>query len=143
MPNAFDTTVDLRLRPSMRALQLIFALHVVCIGLLPFAVSAKWPMLVLLAAFALSWFSLRRHPALGFGPRALTRIVWHADGNWSIHCSAGEVRAELMRGSLVHHRLLVLCFRDANGHRAARVIVGDEVDAEALRRLRARLSLAG
>ena len=26
----------------------------------------------------LSWFSLRRHTLLGFGPKALTRLTWHA-----------------------------------------------------------------
>lgn len=127
----------------MRALRMIFALHVLCIGLLPFAVPSGWPMLALLAAFAVSWLSLRRHPALGFGPRALTRIVYHADGGWSIYSGTRERRVELMRGSLVHRRLLVLCFRDVEGRRrAARVIAGDEVSEDQLRRLRARLSVA-
>ena len=142
MSNGFGMTVDLRLQPSLRALRLIFALHVVCIGLLPFAVPPGWPMLVLLAAFAGSWFSLRRHPSLGFGSRAVTRIVWHSDGTWSYFINGAEHRAELMRGSLVHPRLLVLCFRSAEGRRAARVIAGDEGPEDVLRRLRARLSVA-
>ena len=141
--SSFASTVDLRLRPSIRALRVIFLLHVLCIGLLPFAVPTGWPMLALLAAFAVSWLSLRRHPALGFGPRALTRIVYHADGSWSIHFGKEERRAELIRGSVVHRRLLVLCFREVDGRRrAARVITGDEASEDMLRRLRARLSVA-
>ena len=141
--SSFASTVDLTLQPSLRALRAIFVLHVFCIGLLPFAVPTGWPMLVLLVAFAGSWLSLRRHPSLGFGPRAITRLVFHSDGDWSLFQGKRERRARLLRGSLVHRRLLVLCFQTENGHRAARVIAGGEVDDDALRRLRARLSIDG
>lgn len=142
MANAFGMTVELRLRPSLRALQLIFALHVLCIGLLPLAMQSGPPMLVVAAAFAASWLWLRRHPTLGFGPRAITRMLWHADGSWSLWCDSREIRAELCAESLVHRRLLLLRFRSADGRRLTRLIAGDELDAEPLRRLRARLSVA-
>ena len=142
-------TVDLRLRPSLGALRVIFVIHAGCLALLPFAMQPGAPLLVLVAAFAASWFWLRRHPALGFGPRAITRIVWHADGTWTLHFDQwhGEARggqAELLPNSLTHAWLLVLNFRaEKSGKRYTRVIAGGEADAEPLRRLRARLSLPG
>ncbi|NKF21789.1 protein YgfX [Solimonas marina] len=140
MAGEFAATVDLKLRPSFRALRLIFVLHIVCIGLLPFAMPSGWPMLVLVAAFAGSWFWLRRHPALGYGPRAIERVIWHADGQWTIFVGGREARATLDGRSVIHRRLLVLNFRsEASGRRYARLITSADAAPEPLRRLRARL----
>ncbi|WP_154654793.1 protein YgfX [Solimonas variicoloris] len=139
--NSFASTVDLRLRPSLGALRVIFAVHVAALGLLPLAMRPGWPLVVLVAAFGVSWFWLRHHPALGFGPRAITRLVWHADGGWSLFRGEREMRAELQPDSLVHPWLMVLNFRDPQGRRCARVIAGGETEAEPLRRLRARLKV--
>ncbi len=144
MTNEFGMTVDLRLKPSMRALRLIFILHIVCLGLLPFAMQPGPPMMVLLAAIGLSWLYVRRHAALGFAPRSINRIIWHVDGEWTLHPERGTpVDAELLPGSLVHAWLLILRFRlKPDGAVATRLILGDEAEPESLRRLRARLSVA-
>ncbi|MGH8444666.1 MAG: protein YgfX [Solimonas sp.] len=142
MTNEFGMTVDLRLRASLGALRVIFIVHVLCIGLLLLAAPPGKLMIVLLAALAVSWFWLRHHPALGFGPRAITRLVWHADGQWSLFFGEREVKAELLDRSLVHPWLLVLNFRTTAGQRHARVIAGGEAEPEPLRRLRARLKIA-
>ena len=139
----FADSVDLRLRPSTRALMAIFVIHAIAIGLLPFALPPGAPLIGLVAAFAGSWFWLRRHSALGCGPRAVTRLIWHADGSWSLFVGEREGKAELLPSSLIQPWLLVLNFRAASGRRYARVIAGGEADPEVLRRLRARLSLAG
>ena len=98
-------------------------------------------MLGLLALIALSWFGLRRHPVFGFGPKALTRLTWHTEGGWTVHDKAGEYSAELQGNSYVHSALLVLNFRLKNGTRRTRVLMGDEVEAEQMRQLHARLSV--
>ncbi|MFT4046519.1 MAG: hypothetical protein QM661_07445 [Solimonas sp.] len=140
--SSFAATVDLRLRPSLSALRVIFVIHAACLALLPFAMQPGLPMFALVIAFAASWFWLRRHPALGFGPRAITRIVWHADGAWTLFFGEVVGKAELLGNSLVHPWLLVLNFRaEKNGRRYTRVIAGGEAEAGPLRRLRARLSL--
>lgn len=140
--NSFASTIDLLPGPSMRAFKLLFWLHVVPIAILPFAMQQGPMMLGLLALFALSWFSLRRHAVFGFGPKALTRLTWHAEGGWTIADKAGEYPAELQGNSYVHNALLVLNFRLQNGRRRTRVLLGDEIDAEQMRQLRARLSVA-
>jgi len=141
--NSFASTVDLSLQPSHRALRAIFLLHIVCLGLLPFSMQQGWPMLVLACAFALSWLSVRRHPVLGFSAQAITRMVWHADGTWTVYRGRGQpVAADLLAGSLVHPWLLLLRFRLESGASVARLIAGDELAPEALRRLRARLSVS-
>lgn len=139
----FDATIDLALRPSLRALSCLFWLHV---GVLVLALVAlrTGPVLALLAlAMAGSWFWTRRHPAFGHGRRALTRLTWHAEGAWTLHDASGaSFDAELLGSSLVHDALLVLNFRLKQGGRRSRVLLGDEIDDESLRRLRARLRMA-
>ena len=141
MSNEVDASIDLAPQPSLRALKILFALHVVAIVLLLVAVPPGAPMMLLAAAFGLSWFSLRRHPAFGYGPKALTRLTWHGDGKWTVHNTAGSSEAELLPASYVHPKLLVLNFRTGTGKRRTRVLVGDELPEDQLRQLRARLSL--
>jgi toxin CptA len=97
----------------------------------------------LASLIALSWVMTRRHAVFGFGPNALSRLTWHAEGEWTLHDTRGARwdRAELLGSSLVHDRLLVLKFRLPDGERRTRALLGDELDAEPLRRLRARLRL--
>ena len=139
--NSFVSTIDLSPSPSMRAFKVVFWLHVIPIAILPFAMKEGPMMLGLLALFALSWFSLRRHSVFGFGPKALTRLTWHAEGGWTVHDKTGEYPAELQGNSYMHSALLVLNFRLKNGTRRTRVLMGDEIEAEQMRQLRARLSV--
>lgn len=141
--NSFASTVELTLRPSHRALRAIVVLHLVCLALLPFSMQSGAPMIILAAALGLSWLYVRRHPALGFSPQSITRLVWHVEGQWILHRGRAEpVEAELIPGSLVHDWMLLLRFRLKSGATVSRLLLGDETEAEALRRLRARLSVA-
>ena len=140
--NSFVSTVDLTLRPSLRALQWLSVLHVVLIGLLPLAMQPGPMLWAMLALFAASWFGLRRHPVFGFGHKALVRLVWHAEGGWTLHDGAGRCfKAELLPGSYIHPQVQVLNFRSEQGKRYSRALLGDEATPELLRRLRARLLL--
>ena len=138
----FDSTIDLAPRASLRALTLLFWLHVAVLAGLMIALSPGPAMAGLAALSALSWLWTRRHPAFGFGPRALTRLTWHADGTWTVHNAAGaSSTAELLGNTLVHEYLLVLNFQFQDGRRRTRALLGDELDTELLRRLRGRLRL--
>jgi toxin CptA len=139
--SSFGATVDLTLQPSVRGLQALFFLHGIPVAALPFAMAPGVPMVLLLAGFAASWIWLRRHRALGFGPRALTRLVWHATGGWTVYNAAGtHADAELLPNSFRHAAILVLNFRLPDGSKRTRILLGDEAPVEALRRLRARLA---
>jgi toxin CptA len=136
----FDATIDLALRPSLRALTILFWLHA---GVLVLAVLSmpQGPVTMGLAALvAVSWIWTRRHYVFGFGPRALTRLTWHASGGWTVHDTAGHYDVQLEGNSVVHDLLLLLNFRLENGSRRSRAILGDEVDPDLIRRLRARLA---
>lgn len=140
---SFDSTIDLTPRPSMRALMAAFGLHIAVAAVLPFSMEPGWTMGAVALLIGLSWLSLRRHPALGFGPRALTRLTWHAEGGWTLHEASGDsFEAELEGSSLIHSRVLVLNLKLRNGSRRTRVLIGDELAPELMRRLRARLSQA-
>ena len=139
----FADTIDLAPRPSVRALTLLFVLHVAILALLVLSLRAGFALALMACAVAWSWLRLRRHPVFGYGPRALTRLIWHADGRWTIHDAGGAREAELHGSSIVLPGLMVLNFRIRGVGRRSRALLGDEVEAQALRRLRARLRAGG
>jgi toxin CptA len=141
----FSATIELRPRPSVRAVQWLLSLHVLAVALLFLAEPPKWIGLGFAAALFASWQLTRRAPAAGYGPKALTRLIWHADSTaWTVETASGASDdAELLGSSLVQPWLIVLNFRlKTSGRRVTRALLGDELDAELLQRLRRRL-LAG
>ena len=134
-------TIELRLQPSQRLLRLALLLHGACLILLVLAEPPTAAMLVLAGGIAASWLWVRRHPSLGFGPRAIVRLLLHGDGRWTLQRVVGRpFDAELQGGAIVRGSLLVLRFRSADGRTHTRALAGDEAAAEMLRRLRARLN---
>lgn len=143
MSTSFESTVDLTLRTSMRALRWAFGLHALCLVLLMLAEPPRMALIGLAALIGLSWLFTRRHAALGFGPKAIQRMVWHADGRWTLYRGKGAaVDAELAPDSIVRGSMLLLRFRIDGEPAASRLILGDELPEESLRQLRARLSVA-
>lgn len=142
--DSFDATIDLAPRASLRALTLLMLLHGTVGMLLLLAQPPGWLMGGGVAAVGMSWLYLRRHPAFGFGEKALTRLTWHAEGGWTLHEAGGaSVGASLEGSSIVLPGLLVLNFLGADGARRHRALLGDELDVETFKRLRARLRLGG
>ena len=140
---SFDATIDLAPRPSARAVIVLFGLHAVPLALMLLSLQPGVLMAGLAFAMGGSWFWLRRHSVFGYGPKALIRLTWHQEGVWTLHQTAGvSFEAELQDNSLVHPLLLVLNFRLKPEGRRTRVLLGDELEEELLRRLRARLSVA-
>lgn len=134
--------VELQLKPSLKLLKVVSTLHILPLAVLPFAMQPGPAMWLLIAAFAGSWFWLRRHPAFGYGPRALVRLTWHADDSWTLHESGGVQHSAQLKGdSSRHPQWLVLRYALKGGGTRTRLIAGDETDAESLRRLKARLSV--
>lgn len=136
----FAATLELRPRASRRAHFALFALHGAVLLLLMATLPPGLPLMLAAVAVGLSWLWLRRHPVFGYGPRALTRLIWHADGAWQLRDAAGrEFEATLAGDSHVQRHLLVLRFRLAPWDVRSRVLLGDELPEEQQRRLRARL----
>ena len=136
------TTVDLQLRPSLQLLKIVSTLHMLPLAVLPFAMQPGPAMWALIAAFAGSWFWLRRHAAFGYGQRALVRLTWHADDSWTLHEASGVQHSAQLKGdSSRHPQVLVLRYALKDGSSRTRLIAGDETDAESLRCLKARLAV--
>jgi toxin CptA len=135
-----DGAVEVRLRPSVRLLWAAMLLHSACLALLIVAEPPTVPMLLLAAGIGGSWLWVRRHPALGFGQRAIDRMLAHGDGAWTLQCGRREpITAALLDESIVRGPLLVLRFRTDAGQTLTRALAGDETAPEMLRRLRTRL----
>lgn len=133
--------VDLVLKPSARAHHLLFWVHVLPLALLPMAMQTGPWMIGIALLIGASWVYVRRHPAFGYGPRAIIGITADSEGRWSIRNRAGKrLDAELLGDSSVLSSALILNFRDSTGRRRTRVLLGDEAAPEAWRRLRARLA---
>lgn len=125
----------------MRLFRWVFGLHFVCLILLFAAQPPELPMIALAACIGASWFWVRRHPALGFGPRAVEQLIAHPDGSWTVQRANGaQFDGTLASDAVVRGPCLVLRFRLADGGAVTRLIGGDELPPESLRRLRARLA---
>lgn len=141
--DSFAATIDLAPRASLRALSLLMVLHGSAGLLMMLAQPPSWLMALTIVAVLFSWTRVRRHPAFGFSDRALSQLTWHEDGRWTLHEAGGATFAAQLEGdSLVLPSLLVLNFRLADGRRRTRALLGDELEPEVLKRLRARLALA-
>ena len=124
----------------MRALRIVLWLHMLPCALLPFATSQRLLALPALFAIGASWLYMRRHPALGIGPRAIVHLIAVADDVWRLEfADAHRVAATLQPDSAHIGQWLVLRFRTEDGKSCARLIVGDEAEPESLRRLRLRV----
>lgn len=128
--------LDLPLKPSAAALRWLFWLHASILILVILAVPGRLPMLGLTLLIATHWFWCRRHPAFGYGHKALRRLQWNDQQGWRV-APAGQApaAAELDPGSSVHHWLTVLRLRTGQKLRTRILLPGDLPD-ESARQLR-------
>lgn len=138
--SSYDATVDIALKPSLRGLMVLSLTHALALVILLAAMPDGPGMAVAGLVVAASWLYTRRHPALGFGRRAVQRLLWRGDGDWQASFGDGTLHAaELAPSSVIAGPVPVLRFR-IRGRRASRVLFGDEASPEAIRCLRARLA---
>lgn len=72
--------------------------------------------------------------------RRSVHLVWQGDDTWWwAEGTAAAVAARLLPDSYLSQPLIVLCFRLADGRRRSLPLLADSLDADTLRRLRARL----
>lgn len=104
-----------------------------------------WPAAGLLTA-ALGGL-LARAFRRDWAPRApgrVTGLVWRPSGVWMVRSGAGEWQDDCaLESSLVHPLLTLLVFRCPDGRRRKALLLPDNARRETVRRLRARLRLAG
>ncbi len=137
---ASASTLDVKLRPSRRALQWIYLMHFVPLVVLAFSMRANATTMLIAAGFAVSWWWLRKHPAFGFGRKAITRLVWQPTTGWQLHDASGRAqRAVLHKCTTIGRNIIVMNFKPQGALMRARVLVGGELADEPLRQLRARL----
>jgi len=75
---------------------------------------------------------------------AVREATWGSDGVWTLTLASGEqIEARLLPSTYVTGNLLVLNFRRARWWSRSLVLLPDSLDATLLRRLRARVRLAG
>ena len=141
--NDSESTLDVKLQPSRRAIGWIYLLHFIALLLLAVSMRGGSEMLVLAAAFAVSWWWLRRHAVFGYGPRAIERLVWQPGTGWQIQDASGKTqRAVLANSTTIGRSLIVMNFKPEDAPMRTRALFGGELGDEPLRKLRARL-LAG
>jgi toxin CptA len=135
--------VDLSLRPSRQLAGSIFLAHALALGA---AAYAPLPLELLAAAGATvvtSFVVLFRRHAMLLGRHAVRRVAWSAAGAWSLTDGEGREHADctLQPEPTIGPPLTVLRLKDAQGATRAVLLLEDSVDADQLRRLRARLRL--
>jgi toxin CptA len=134
------------LRPglSRRLAALIGATHAAALGvcmLLP--LSWWWRSLLLILVLVSLADQIGLH-LLRRLPWAVREASWSSDGEWILTLASGrQLQAVLGPSTYVAPSLVVLNFRCGRWRRCALVLLPDNLDATLLRRLRARLRLAG
>lgn len=145
MPSpGFADSLELRPGRSAGLRRMLWVLHALALVILPLAMRRGPAMLVLAGAIGASWWFSRRHPAFGAGRRSLDRLIWHADGRWTVYAAGQRHDDARLRGdSLIRGPILILRFDSAASAAliGSRILFGDELEAETMRRLRARLSI--
>lgn len=129
-------------RRSRRLAGFLFISHALALGALAYA---HLPRVVAaaLAATALTSFILNfRRLCQLEGRRAVRRVVWSADGRWTVTDGEGvEHESTLEPEPTVTPELVILRLRGADGVVRTALLLADSADPEQLRRLRARLRL--
>ena len=135
-----ERDLTLAIRPSKRFMAAIIVVHAggaVAVQLLD---QGPWLRLTLASAVVLSGLSLVRRylrAAAGFASGLRLRV----DGRFEVATAGGGVEALLVCADIFEPCLTVLVFLLPSKRRCAAILLPDNVDPDAFRRLRARLRL--
>lgn len=133
----------IRPRPSRWLGGFVAATHIAA-AVAALALPLPWPLrgaLLLAIGASLGWLLWTR--VLARAPWSIREAVWDAWG-WRLTLADGRVReARLAPSTYVGVGLVILNLRSGRFAHRALVLTADAVDAELLRRLRARLRLIG
>lgn len=144
--NRSDEYLRIKPRFSQFLAWFLFIIHVVTLALIPILTLPIWVSLGMgLGVITSLVITLRTH-VLFHGRRAVVGLIWTNDGHWILTYADGMVRSEeLMPGSFIHPRLVVLNFRvsdtDFPSHFHSVVLCADSVEPSIFRRLRVRLRM--
>lgn len=128
-------------RFSRRLLALVLVSHGAALAA-ALALPGPW-RLTALAIVSSAGYQLWVH-VLRRAPWSIASATWAPDGAWSLQLRSGdEIDAQLSPATFVSLPLVVVNFRVGVWRRFALPLFSDAIDADTLRRLRARLRLEG
>jgi hypothetical protein len=94
-------------------------------------------LLIPLVASLISWLRMSGLAVSGRGP---VRACWHEDGSWTLIDRRGRAAvARLAAGGYCSPRLILLNWRQDDGHAVSALLRPGLADPEEMRRLRSRL----
>lgn len=129
--------------PSVILAVYIATIHGGVLVILPW-LGLPWKLIVFLsiAVFASFYFSLQNQALLS-SPRAIVQIIWDSQSVWFLHQRNGIRHiGKLLPSCFVGPRLVVLNFVVGFWwQRVSVILLLDNIDSEALRRLRVRLCI--
>ena len=143
MSERFDSNLIVKIKVSYALMALLAGVHLggaMLIGVVPlhgFFKTGLWALLIASAVHAIRLHGLRT------APRALVELELDTEGLCAVRQNGdADWRAAEIVQSLVHPWLVMLVLKpEGRPRRASLVIPADAVEAEAFRRLRARLRL--
>ena len=135
--------VDLAVRPSRQLAGLIFLAHALALGAAAYAPLAPVLLAAAGATVVTSFVVLLRRHAMLRGRHAVRRIVWSADGRWTLSDGEGAEHADcaLLPEPTIGPPLTVLRLKDGAGRTRVLLLLAESAEPDQLRRLRARLRL--
>lgn len=142
---SFDKTLNLNIRRSLTFGVILAILHL-CAALsviFVFPINQSLLLLVILALLCSLYYYFGKYIFLS-APTSVVRILRNKEGDWQLYFYDGtELRGELCHHSYTHPLLVILNFKDMNGHLNIGVpLFEDALGKEQHRQLRCALQLS-
>jgi hypothetical protein len=142
----FGEKVDVRIGPSRQLGAALLAVHIGAAVWVALVTAPLWFTLLVSAALVASgWHAVARY-VLMLRSDAITGVRCDSSNQWSVRFRSADIEPEpvtLLPTSYLHPQLVILNLRlTKNGRLRSVVLLRDNTDQDAFRRLRVRLLLA-
>ncbi len=142
----FAAPLQLDPRPSRRLATLALLVYGGALAAMAALALPWWAVLAIAGAVLVEFVRFLREHVLRAGPRAVLKLVWGRDGQWTLVTAQGVREAVLIPPGVVYPELVILRFRRVPGGPRGRrcttvLLLSDSLDRRTFRRLRMRLEM--
>ena len=142
----FAAPLQLDPRPSRRLATLALLVYGGALAAMASLALPWWAVAGITSAVLLAFVRFLREHVLRADPRAVLKLVWDRDGQWTLVTAQGVMEATLISPGVVYPELVILRFRRVPGGPRGRrhttvLLLPDSLDRRTFRRLRMRLEM--
>ena len=142
----FAAPLQLDPRPSRRLAVLALIVYGGALAAMASLALPWWAVAGITSAVLMAFVHFLREHVLRAGPRAVLKLLWDRDGQWTLVTAQGVMEVALISPGAVYPELVILRFRRVPGaprgrRRTTVLLLSDSLDRRTFRRLRMRLEM--